>query len=89
MSFPSRAEVEAVLTGLVEGSMTASQANDWACPLVTDDSRHPDAIDGAVWRSLNTLCGTDLLVAPAQPLHRQADFRAWLDQFHEDVRSSP
>ena len=89
MPFPTRDETEAVLLGLVRGTLTPSEANDWACPFVIDETSHPSDMDEAVWRALNQLCGADLQVSPSAYLHGPSDFRDWLDQFRLAVHPSP
>ena len=85
MSFPTRAETTAVLTSLANGTLTPTEANNWACPFVTDDASHPAIRDVAVWRALNHLFGADLENAPGELLHGPADFAAWVNQFTSDV----
>jgi hypothetical protein len=89
MAFPTRSEVELVLVALVEGRVSAQEADSWTAPFVVDESTHPDEIDAAVWDTLNKLCGADLEQAPGAPLHGSEDFANWLTQFRARTSSSP
>lgn len=89
MSFPTRADTEAVLIGLAGGTLTPSEANDWACPFVVDETSHPTDMDRVVWNALMTLCGADLATAPGVLLHSREDFRHWLARFRQDAQTTP
>jgi hypothetical protein len=89
MAFPTRSETEAVLTSLADGTLTASEANDWACPFVVEEATHPARMDRVVWNALTTLCGADLESAPGVLLHGSEDFAGWLAQFRRDAQAIP
>lgn len=74
-----------MLVGLVSGSLSPEDANGWACPFVLDEGRHPEPMDSVVWNALGHICGADLEVAPAKPLHGQQDFTAWLEAFRREA----
>ena len=83
MHFPTRGDVERVLTELANGTMTPAEANDWAAPFVVDERSHPERMDEAVWDALNELYGADLEVGPGEPLHGREDFNPWLEAFRQ------
>lgn len=76
---PSVDTVRAVLRGLVAGTTTPYEAEDWAMPWVT--AWDPPEMDGGRWRALKTLSGAGVLVAPDELLFGPEDFAAWLRDF--------
>jgi hypothetical protein len=89
MAFPTRAETEAALTSLADGTLTPSEANNWACPFVADEATPPARMDPVVWNALTTLCGADVEAAPGVLLHSSEDFTNWLRQFRRDAQATP
>lgn len=83
MYFPTRGDVERVLSELANGALTPVEANGWAARFVVDERTHPERMDEAVWDALNELYGADLEVEPGEPLHVQEDFNAWLEAFRQ------
>jgi hypothetical protein len=86
VSFPTREETRTVLRGLVEKTVTPSDANDWACPFVVDEATHPAELDTAVWNALTVICGADLPDIDGSPLHGRTDFASWLNRFDRECR---
>ncbi|GAA3881161.1 hypothetical protein [Streptomyces sedi] len=74
-----RGEVERRLRLLVADPATAGAASDWAREVMEGEA--PELDDAVVWDALDQLLGSDLLVAPATPLHGPADHAAWLAAF--------
>jgi hypothetical protein len=85
MTFPSRADTEARLAELVEGTLTPEEAADWARPFVVDESTHSDSMDWPVWQALKHLLGADLLSTPSEYLHGRDDYVNWLTEFRRAV----
>ncbi|MFC6880159.1 MULTISPECIES: hypothetical protein [Actinomadura] len=79
--------MRALLEGLVAGTRTREEANDWAAPWVREDPGYADVEDEAVLNALDRLFGADLQEAPGQYLHGTEDFQAWLAEFDADCQS--
>ena len=86
---PTRAQVEAVLLALVDGTIDPRDAAAWARPWARPEV---DVIDVGVWNALLELEGADEPLDPdaadtpdRELLYEGEDFRAWLD----DLRAIP
>lgn len=75
--------VRAVLRGLVAGTTTPFEAEDWAMPWVA--AWDPPEMDRVRWRALTTLSGAGMLVAPDELLFGPDDFAAWLRDFEDGL----
>jgi hypothetical protein len=75
---PSRADVEARLTSLVDGTGNRGQVAAWAMQWV--DARDPGDIDDVVGTALNNLVGADSPSTDRLYLYDRQDFKAWLDE---------
>lgn len=73
---PARTAVRAVLTGLLDGTITRRAAADWAMPWLRDDAG--EVTDATVWAALDRLSGADSATAPGAHLYGPEDFHAWL-----------
>jgi hypothetical protein len=78
---PSRADVAAKLTALLNGVADREEVAEWAMQWV--DARDPGDIDRGVWGTLNSLAGADSPSTDRRYLYDRPDFEAWLD----DLRS--
>jgi hypothetical protein len=75
---PSRADVEAKLTSLLDGTGDRGQVAEWAMQWV--DARDPGNVDEVVWTALNNLAGADSPSTDRLYLYDRQDFEAWLDE---------
>ena len=84
---PSRAEVDAAFTGLIEGKLSREEIARWAGQWVAGDTSRDT--DLAVWDALCCLAGADLTSTDRPYLYGEDDFRAWLHEFRERPHAPP
>lgn len=77
MEPPTRAEVAAVLRGLINGEQSRQSASAWASDWLLGEAR---VSDPAVWESLQLLGAADLISTDRPFLYDDEDFRACLDR---------
>jgi len=73
-------EVKNVLSGLINGSVSRSEASDWAWKLVVADV---DTEDEKTWDALDSLSGADEPTTDRDYLYGQSDFERWLKDLLE------
>ncbi|MGA4995125.1 hypothetical protein [Nonomuraea bangladeshensis] len=84
---PSRAQVEAQLDGILNGSVTRDHADRWAAQWVCADS--PAVDDDLVWWALLLLHGIDLRPGPDDDyLHSDEQVAEWLEEFRIRSRNN-
>ncbi|MBN6057279.1 hypothetical protein JYK22_35475 [Nonomuraea sp. RK-328] len=84
---PSRAQVEAQLDGILNGSVTRDQADRWAAEWICADD--PAIDDDIVWWALSHLHGIDLRAGPDDDyLHSDDQVAEWLAEFRGRSRSN-
>jgi hypothetical protein len=83
---PSRAQVEAQLDGILNGSVTRDQADRWAAQWICADG--PAVDDDLVWWALLLLHGIDLCSgSDSDYLHSEEQVAEWLAEFRTRSRS--
>ncbi|WP_218617844.1 hypothetical protein [Cryptosporangium aurantiacum] len=84
---PTRAEVDAWFTGVLDGSRSRDGADRWAASWV----RSPAAIDDeVVWWAIGLLCGIDLESGPdGALLHDDDQVRQWQSEFNRRCVATP
>lgn len=78
LPLPKRAEVEAKLMGLIDGSLTREQAADWAAQWGVMNDQPVD--DWGAWDALEALSMADGVTTDRPYLFEKADFVNWLHQ---------
>ncbi|EXG81994.1 hypothetical protein [Cryptosporangium arvum] len=84
---PTRAEVDAWFTGVLDGSRTRDAADQWAATWL----HSPTAIDDEViWSAIGLLGGIDLESGPdGSLLHDDDQVRQWQSEFRRRCAASP
>ena len=76
---PSKHDVEWKLAALIDGTISRSEAHDWAIQYMLgawdDVNFHP-----AVWEAIGRLASADAISTDRPHLYDEIDFRAWLDE---------
>lgn len=79
LPLPTRAEVEAKLMGLIDGSLRREQAADWAAQWVMIMDDQP-VNDWGAWDALEALSMADVITTDRPYLFEKEDFVNWLHQ---------
>jgi hypothetical protein len=79
---PTRSQVEAQFLGLLDGSRSREQVDQWAAQWMALPDAAAVVVDEPVWWALTLLHGVDLRHSQAGPyLHDDEQLRRWLDDF--------
>ncbi|GGM26518.1 hypothetical protein GCM10011608_09090 [Micromonospora sonchi] len=77
---PSRADVEARFTAILDGSQSRDEVDRWATQVM--QSLEYAEVDETIWWALGMLSGIDLRHGPGEPyLHDDEQVRGWLAEF--------
>jgi transposase InsO family protein len=82
MSDPTRSDAATVLRGLIEGSMSRSEASAWAMKWVNADHHVPDRV---FWETIIAIVGADMISTDRPWLYGANDFQAWLEELNAPI----
>jgi len=83
---PKRSEIRQVLVWLIDETITAEEADEWATNWIIND-RLLRVYDTAVWDLLLDLAGSDMQTAPGEYLFDTETYKNWLKEFDQKTQA--